>query len=331
MLDLDARVHLEEEERAAAIEQALDRARADVADRTGSFDRHAAHALAQRPIDGRRGRLFEHLLVTALERAVALAEVDHTTVQIGEHLDLDVARVVHVLLDVDGRVGEVGLSLAHCGLERALGLACLGDDLETPTASARRGLDRDRPAVLVSQLDHALRVGDRLGRAGHDRHAGRGHPLPCADLRAHRLDRLGRRADPDEARGEARTREPGVLGEEPVAGMDRVGAALQRGSQHALDVQIALGRRAGSDQVGLIGAAHVQRAAIGLRVDRHRLQLQLAQGTEHADRDLAAVRDEDPGDPSRHRRRSYVGVTSTPSFNRPLRHSVDGICGGARC
>ena len=39
--------------------------------------------------------------MAALDRAVALAEVDHVAVGIGEHLDLDVARIVEVALEVD--------------------------------------------------------------------------------------------------------------------------------------------------------------------------------------------------------------------------------------
>ena len=47
-----------------------------------------------------------------LDRAVALAEVDDVAVRVGEHLHLDVARILEVALDVDVRVGEVRLPLA---------------------------------------------------------------------------------------------------------------------------------------------------------------------------------------------------------------------------
>ena len=57
-----------------------------------------------------------------------------------EDLDLDVAGILEVALDVDGRVGEVGLALAPGGLEGALGLLGAADDLE---ALARRR--RPRP------------------------------------------------------------------------------------------------------------------------------------------------------------------------------------------
>jgi len=54
----------------------------------------------------RRRRLLDQLLVTALDRAVALAEVDDVAVAVGEDLDLDVTGILEVALDIDGRIAE---------------------------------------------------------------------------------------------------------------------------------------------------------------------------------------------------------------------------------
>ena len=94
MLDLQAGVHLHEVEASpSGVDDELDRAGADVADRPGRGDGGLAHAGAQR----RRscpgaGRLLDHLLVAALHRAVALEQVDAVAVAVGEDLHLDVAR-----------------------------------------------------------------------------------------------------------------------------------------------------------------------------------------------------------------------------------------------
>ena len=56
--------------------------------------------------DNRRRRFLEHLLVAALERAVALAEVDDRAVVVAENLELDVARVLDVFLHVEIAVAE---------------------------------------------------------------------------------------------------------------------------------------------------------------------------------------------------------------------------------
>ena len=75
-----------------------------------------------RVVDRRRGGLLDDLLVAALDRAVALAEVDDVAVAVGEDLDLDVARVGQVALEVDRRVGEELLALARGALEGGLEL-----------------------------------------------------------------------------------------------------------------------------------------------------------------------------------------------------------------
>src|SRR3546814_3661127 len=110
MLDLQAGVHLDEIELAVLVE-GLDGAGAAVAER--------AHGLADTPADGlalgrvecRRQRLLQHLLVTALQRAVALAAVDRATLAVGQKLPLVVARPADALLHVDFVVAEGSLRL----------------------------------------------------------------------------------------------------------------------------------------------------------------------------------------------------------------------------
>ena len=80
VLDLDAGVHLEEEVLVANL-HSLDRAGAAVADRGGGVGGDLADPLAHLGVDVRARGLLDHLLVAALDRAVALAEVDHVAVQ----------------------------------------------------------------------------------------------------------------------------------------------------------------------------------------------------------------------------------------------------------
>ncbi len=134
MLDLDARVHLDEDVAAVLAEEELDGAGVDVADRAGERDGVGTHAGAGVGVEvGRRGDL-DDLLVAALERAVALVEVDDLAGAVGEHLDLDVPRVDHGLLEVERRVAEGGLGLALGGLER----------VAQALAASRRGACRGR-------------------------------------------------------------------------------------------------------------------------------------------------------------------------------------------
>jgi hypothetical protein len=116
VLHLQPGVHLHEEEvhRAvlALLDDELHRARTHVFHgprrRHGGQAHLGAHLRAQ---TGRR-RLFQHLLVAALHRAVALEQVDVVALRVAEHLDFDVARALHVLLDQHRLVAEAVLGLA---------------------------------------------------------------------------------------------------------------------------------------------------------------------------------------------------------------------------
>ena len=121
MLDLQPRVHLHEVEAlAAGLDDELDRAGADIADRARRRDRRLAHAPARSPVEARRRRLLDHLLVAALDRAVALEQVHDVAVRVGEDLDLDVARRARGSVSISTRSSpNARLRLALGAVERA--------------------------------------------------------------------------------------------------------------------------------------------------------------------------------------------------------------------
>ena len=100
MLDLDARVHLDEEELPVLIQE-LECPRAAVADRSGTL-RRSAGPCAARSSSARPGAgdFLDDFLVTPLHRAVALAQMHGVAVTVGEHLELDMARMVEEFLHV---------------------------------------------------------------------------------------------------------------------------------------------------------------------------------------------------------------------------------------
>ena len=293
MLDLQARVHLEEVELAVGSHQALDRAGGVVVDRRRGLHGHRAEALAQLGIDDGRRTLFDDFLMPPLQRAFALADVNDVAVLIAEDLDFDVARRGDELLGVDRAVAEERLRFAGDALVRRTQILLALDEAHPLAAAARAGLDHDREAGVARERRDLVERLHRLGQTGHDRHAGRLHPLPALGLRSHRVDRLRRRADEDDAGVAAGAREPGVLGEEAVAGMDGLGAGLLRGVEDAVDAQVALARWRGADRHRFVGVQHVQRGAVGLGVDGDRRIAELAAGADDADRDLAAIGNED--------------------------------------
>ena len=87
--------------------------------------------------------------------------------------------------------------------------------------------------------------------------------------------------------------EAGVLGQEAVARMDGVGAGDLAGGDERRDVEIAVAGRRRADADALVGEADVHGVGVGGRMHRHGGDAELLAGAQDAERDLAAVGDED--------------------------------------
>ncbi len=144
VLDLETRVHLEEREPSAAVEQELAGPRADIADRSGECQRRLAEPSAESLVHRRRRRLLEDLLVPALDRAVPLAERDAVAVLVEQDLDLDVTCPDHEALEDQPVVAEGCGGFppgGRDGVRQGLGAA----DRAHPLAAATgRRLDQQR-------------------------------------------------------------------------------------------------------------------------------------------------------------------------------------------
>ena len=112
-------------------------------------------------------------------------------------------------------------------------------------------------------------------------------------LVAHDGDRLRPRADPGEAGLFDRTRETGILGEEPVARVDRVGAAFARGGKDSVLGEVAFPGRRRADRERLVGLDDVPRVGVRFRIDRDRRDVERPGALHDAAGDLPAVRDQE--------------------------------------
>src|SRR5262245_8008512 len=199
MLDLKPSVHLEEVEIALLVDNELDGTGRVVADGLGERDGLGSHRLARLSVEERARRLLHDLLIAALDRAFALAEMNDITVLVAEHLDLDMARLLDIFFDEDAIVAEARLGLApRRGKALANFLGVVGD-AHALAAAAGGGLDHDRIADLLGDLDRLLRIFDNAEMAGNGRDLGLGGELLRLDLVAHRLDRLHVRPDENDA------------------------------------------------------------------------------------------------------------------------------------
>ena len=79
--------------------------------------------------------------------------------RVGENLDLDVARVLEVALEVDAVVGEELLALAGRALKRLREVVGGLRDAKALTSTAAGGLAGDRIADLLGGLAGRLDVG----------------------------------------------------------------------------------------------------------------------------------------------------------------------------
>jgi hypothetical protein len=136
-----------------------------------------------------------------------------------------VARPVEELLHQALAAAEGADGLTNGRLELLGDLLERARDLEAATAAAEDGLDRDRQAELPCELDDLLGVLDRVLEPRGQRCVGLLRDLLGLGLVAEGLDGLRARADPDQPGVEDGLGELGVLGEEAVAGVDRVDPA----------------------------------------------------------------------------------------------------------
>ena len=245
-------------------------------------------------IERGRGAFLQHLLVAALQRAIALAEMDGVAPAVAEHLDFDVARPLQIFFQIDRVVAEGGLGFASarskapsessssvCAtfmprppppaaaltstgkpISRAIASAS-ASDVTPPSEPGTTGMPSFLAVRLASILSPIRRMCSALG------------PMKSNVVLA-------------EDFGEAR-----VLRQKAVARMHRVGAGDLAGGEQRRDVEIAVARRRRADADAFVGEPHMHGVGVGGRMHRDRRDAELLAGAQHAQRDLAAVGDQD--------------------------------------
>ena len=101
MFHLQTGVHLEEIKALVFANYKLDRACALVFHGFGQGHRLFAHGFAGFVADERRWRLLDHLLVAALDRALALIQIQHMALRITDQLDFNVTGFFDELFNKD--------------------------------------------------------------------------------------------------------------------------------------------------------------------------------------------------------------------------------------
>ena len=214
VLDLDARIHLDEHmltgTLTGGVHQELHGSGILITHLLGELHRIPVQRLPDGIIQVRGRSDLHDLLMTTLQGAVALEQVHHIALPIGQDLDLDVARPQHRLLQEHRRITEGRLSLPHCRREGLLQRRGHFDPSHATPASPGHGLDEDREADLLGLSHQPVDVRAGLGglQRGDARALGGPERLHLVPRQLQHIRRRTDKGDPLLRRG---TGQPGVL------------------------------------------------------------------------------------------------------------------------
>lgn len=191
MLNLDTRVDLNEVVSVLLINQELRSACIAISSSLGQSDGIREDAVTN--IGGKvlgRGNL-DDLLVSSLDRAVTLVQMDNVAMVVTEKLDLNMLGLVKEALNKNGTIAEGSLGLGGGALEVLLQGLLLTDDSHTTTATTISSLDDDGEAVLVGEFLDLLISLDSTWGTRDDRDVGLVGEVSGRNLVAERINDIG--------------------------------------------------------------------------------------------------------------------------------------------
>ncbi len=241
--------------------------------------------------DLKRGRLFNQLLVAALDGALTLAQGDNVAVLVGQDLELDVTRPLDEFLHVQVAVAKGIRGLDVCRLIELGQLCVRANDAHTASAAARRGFEDDGKANAARPVQRFLFVLQHSFRTGQDRDLCLFHRLASFFLLAHQPRDFGGRSDELDVRGAANLGEVGVFAQQSISRMNGVDIGDFRRGDDGGHIQIAFRRSRRPNADRFIGKTDMERVAVRLAVDRNRTDPQFFAGADHAKCDFAPVGD----------------------------------------
>ena len=212
---------------------------------------------------------------------------------VAEHLDLHVAGPDHGFLQDQFAAAEGVLRLGARRLQCHRHVVQVLHQAHAAPAATGGRLDHDRRADLLRRCQQGV-VGLVLGLvAGYAGYVRLQHAPLGGRLVAHDVDGSRCRADKHDTRLGAGTGERGVLRQEAVARVNRLGAGLASRLENLVRVQVGLLDRRRADQDRLVRHQHVGRFGVRLGVDGDGAIALLLGGADDPHGNLAAVGHQD--------------------------------------
>ena len=147
VLDLHARIDLDEEPLARIhVDEKLDRAGVVVAGCARKLDGGIRELAADLSVEIHGGRDFYNLLMTPLNRAVALVQMQDVSVLVAEDLNFDMLGAADIALEKHGLVAERRAGFLARFLQPGLEILRPVDDAHAAPAAAEGGFDDEREA-----------------------------------------------------------------------------------------------------------------------------------------------------------------------------------------
>ena len=291
MFDLNARVHFQKVEILVFVDDELDRAGGEIVHRAGQGDRLLAHCPTRVGIDKGRRRLFDDLLVAALDGAFALSQIKRIPMLVGEHLNFDMARFLDEFLDEDTIVGEARLRFVAGRSETLARFLVVPGNAHALAAAAGGSLDHHRIADLPGYVGSMIGRFDQIHMTRHRADVRFLGQALRFDLVTHGADGTGGRADENDSGFVERLDETCVFREKSKTRVNGLRTAFLAGSDDLVDQQVAFRGRRRPNANGLVRQFDVQRTAVRLRENGYRLDAHFLGRANDSAGDFAPVGD----------------------------------------
>src|SRR6476620_7946297 len=218
--------------------------------------------------------------------------MDDVAMAIGHDLKFNVARIDDQLFQINLIISKRFLRLMTRAMESGFEAGLIMRNAHAAAATAGSRLDHHRVPKFFRDLYRIVLCLDDSVAAGRYRHAEFARRRASSVLVAHRLHSTRGRADELDIAAFADLHEMRILGEKPIAGMNRVNIADLGGAHDPIDFQITFkaGRRTDADR--FIGELDVQRIDVCFRIDRESANAEFLAGANYPQRDLSAISNE---------------------------------------